>query len=134
MIKIEQVQGEEQRLYDLVAKLAMNKEVIKQNNNYPFWTSAKHVWFVAHDEKDVVYGFFPVEITAKGSAKINNYYVAPKKQALLNRLIRDVVRTYRKGKTVRAVVLSKHVAAFIKAGFLPVREMRRYSIMEYVKA
>lgn len=133
MIKIEKVQGEEQRLYDLVARLAMNKDVIKQNNNYPFWTSAKHVWFVAHDEKDVVYGFFPVEISAK-SAKINNYYVAPKKQALLNRLIREVVRAYGQEKTVHAVVLSKHVPAFIRAGFLPVRELRRYSMMEYTKA
>lgn len=133
MIKIEKVQGEEQRLYDLVAKLVMSRDVLKQNNHYPFWTSEKHVWFIARNEKDAVNGFFPVEISTR-TAKINNYYVQEKNTSLMHRLIRDVIRTYEKEKNIRAVVLIQHVPVFEKLGFVPVRELRRYSIMEYNKA
>lgn len=133
MIKIEKVQGEEQRLYDLVARLAMNKDVIKQNNNYPFWTSAKHVWFVAHDEQDSVLGFFPVLVSA-GTAKINNYYVAGNKTSLINRLIKAVLKAYGKRMKINAVVMEAHVPLFTTLGFVPVRMLKRYSMMEYVKA
>ena len=55
--------------------LVMRRSVLRQNNNYPFWTSRSHTWFVAW-EGDVVFGFVPVEITDGGAAKINNYYVS----------------------------------------------------------
>lgn len=133
MIKIEKVNGDDRRLYELVAGLAMDREVLKQNNNYPFWTSPRHVWFVAHDGKGQTSGFFPVEVTAR-SAKINNYYVAGDKAALLNRLMREVLRGYGEKQTIRAVVLARHATAFKSAGFQAVRELKRYSIMEYIKA
>ena len=54
MTQIIELQGTEKRLYQLVAPLVMNPEVLKQNYNYPFRTSESFVWFVAVDGKEVV--------------------------------------------------------------------------------
>ena len=47
MIQIIQLKGTDRRLYELVAPLVMNPDVLKQNYNYPFRTSEDFVWFVA---------------------------------------------------------------------------------------
>ena len=60
MTQIIELQGTEKRLYQLVAPLVMNPEVLKQNYNYPFRTSESFVWFVAVDGKEGV-GFIPLE-------------------------------------------------------------------------
>ena len=73
MTQIIELQGTEKRLYQLVAPLVMNPEVLKQNYNYPFRTSESFVWFVAVDGKEVV-GFIPLEYK-KREAVINNYYI-----------------------------------------------------------
>ena len=51
----------------------MRRSVLRQNNNYPFWTSRLHTWFVAW-EGEIVFGFVPVDY--RRHAKINNYYVS----------------------------------------------------------
>ena len=60
MIQIIQLQGTDKRLYELVAPLVMNPDILKQNYNYPFRTSEDFVWFVAVDTKKVI-GCIPVE-------------------------------------------------------------------------
>ena len=60
MIQTIQVQGTEKRLYQLIAPLVMNPDVLSANNNYPFKTTDKFVWFVAVSGKKVV-GFIPIE-------------------------------------------------------------------------
>ena len=72
---VEKLDGTSPRLYALVAPLVMRRSVLRQNNNYPFWTSRSHTWFVAW-EGEIVFGFVPVEITDGGITKINNYYVS----------------------------------------------------------
>ena len=71
---VEKLDGTSPRLYALVAPLVMRRSVLRQNNNYPFWTSRSHTWFVAW-EGEIVFGFVPVEITDGGIAKINNYTI-----------------------------------------------------------
>ena len=44
---VEKLDGTSPRLYALVAPLVMRRSVLRQNNNYPFWTSRSHTWFVA---------------------------------------------------------------------------------------
>ena len=61
MIQTIQVQGTEKRLYQLIAPLVMNPDVLSANNNYPFKTTEQYVWFIAIDKKSVV-GFMPVGI------------------------------------------------------------------------
>ena len=73
MIQIMKLNGTDKQLYKLVAPLVMDPEVLKMNNNYPFKTTDKFVWFVAVSGKKVV-GFIPIE--QRGNvAIINNYYI-----------------------------------------------------------
>ena len=51
MIQTIQVQGTEKRLYQLIAPLVMNPDVLSANNNYPFKTTEQYVWFIAIDKK-----------------------------------------------------------------------------------
>ena len=44
---VEKLPGTDARLYALVAPLVMSVPIIRQNNNYPFKTSRKHLWFIA---------------------------------------------------------------------------------------
>jgi hypothetical protein len=68
MTQIIELQGTEKRLYQLVAPLVMNPEVLKQNYNYPFRTSESFVWFVAVIFKELG---FSVEKEWKRYVKMN---------------------------------------------------------------
>ena len=50
---VEKLDGTSPRLYALVAPLVMRRSVLRQNNNYPFWTSRSHTWFVAWEGENV---------------------------------------------------------------------------------
>ena len=52
---VEKLDGTSPRLYALVAPLVMRRSVLRQNNNYPFWTSRSHTWFVAWEGEIVRY-------------------------------------------------------------------------------
>ena len=71
---VEKLPGTDARLYALVAPLVMSVPIIRQNNNYPFKTSRKHLWFIAL-ERGEVKGFMPVERKTAGAC-IDNYYLA----------------------------------------------------------
>ena len=91
MAKIVLLKGTEPRLYQLVAPLVMNSEILKYNNNYPFKTSDSFVWFVAVKE-ELVLGFVPVEIRGKHFV-INNYYVDEKlEKKLFPQLLKAVLK------------------------------------------
>ena len=51
---IEKLDGTSPRLYTLVAPLVMRRSVLRQNNNYPFWTSRSHTWFVAWEGENTI--------------------------------------------------------------------------------
>ena len=38
--------GTEDRLYELVARLVMNPDIIRQNNNYPFKTTSAYMVYM----------------------------------------------------------------------------------------
>lgn len=126
---VEKLEGTSPRLYALVAPLIMRRSVLRQNNNYPFWTSPLHEWFVA-SEGGVVSGFVPVEMTVGGTAKINNYHVAGDDAELLGRMLDEVLRCCGEGLTVRAVVHTRHAGTFEKAGFKTVMKWKLYVKME----
>lgn len=103
-------------LYECVAPLVMNPEVIKYNHNYPFKTSESFVWFVAFAQKKVV-GFFPLEIRKK-SVVINNYYVANNEEEIFMGLLEAVVNDFKEvDKTLEAVVQKGHESYFFAQGF-----------------
>ena len=75
MMQIIQLKGKDKHLYQLLAPLVMDPDVIRANNNYPFKTNEDFVWYIAIDNREVV-GFVPIEQKSGKKAVINNYYVA----------------------------------------------------------
>lgn len=124
MIEIVRLRGREKKLYQLVAPLIMDPEVLHKNNNYPFKTTENYVWFIAIDGKQVI-GFIPVEIKSK-TAVINNYYVDEKEGEALNLLISAVVSDIGAEKKLSSVTLTEDRATFEKLGFVLEKEWKRY--------
>lgn len=124
MTQILQVQGTEKRLYQLVAPLAMDPEVLRANNNFPFKTTDQFVWYIAVEEKSVV-GFIPVEQRG-ASFIINNYYVRDDNKVVLSQLLTSVIDSLKKEKGLFAVVLTNHQTVFEKQGFVTEKIWKRY--------
>ncbi len=101
MIQIIQLKGTDRRLYELVAPLVMNPDVLKQNYNYPFRTSEDFVWFVAVEKRKVI-GFIPVE-EKKKECIINNYYVEDNNESTLKLLLEKVISNTTAGKELTSV-------------------------------
>ena len=114
---IEKLDGTSPRLYTLVAPLVMRRSVLRQNNNYPFWTSRAHTWFVAWE----------------GVAKINNYYVSGDDPRLLSRFLREIIQYYHRDYTIRSMTLLRHAEVFRTEGFVPTKEWTQYVTMQYGK-
>jgi len=127
---IEKLSGTAPRLYTLVAPLVMRRSILRQNNNYPFWTSRSHIWFVATEKEDVV-GFIPVELTETGKAKINNYYISGDNPYLLRKLLESVCRHFAESHTIQSVTFKRHATVFADAGFTVLKEWKLYIKMEY---
>lgn len=128
---IEKLDGTAPRLYALVAPLVMRRSVLRQNNNYPFWTSRSHIWFVA-SEGDAVQGFMPAEL-GDGTLKIDNYFISGDDRRLLSLLLQEIVRLYRRDYTIRSVTHMRHMETFRNEGFVTVKEWKQYVQMEYDK-
>ena len=124
MTQIIELQGTEKRLYQLVAPLVMNPEVLKQNYNYPFRTSESFVWFVAVDGKEVV-GFIPLEYK-KREAVINNYYMRNNNAEVLKALLEKVIAKMDKDKYLSSVTFVEHQEIFKELGFSVEKEWKRY--------
>lgn len=116
MLQTIQVQGTEKKLYQLLAPLVMDPAVLRANNNYPFKTSERFVWFIALDDKNVM-GFIPVERKSSGYV-INNYYVAQDDGDVLRTLLVVTMEALGKECMLSAVVLQRHLPVFQKCGFI----------------
>ncbi|ADV44479.1 hypothetical protein [Bacteroides helcogenes] len=128
MIQIIQLHGTDKRLYQLVAPLVMNPEVLKQNYNYPFRTSEDYVWFIALDAKMVV-GFIPVEYK-KHECVINNYYIRDKQNEVLKQLLEKIVAEVDEEKEFVAVSFLEDRDVFSGMGFAEEKVWTRYVKMK----
>ena len=115
MTQIIELQGTEKRLYQLVAPLVMNPEVLKQES---------FVWFVAVDGKEVV-GFIPLEYK-KREAVINNYYIRNNNAEVLKALLEKVIAKMDKDKYLSSVTFVEHQEIFKELGFSVEKEWKRY--------
>ena len=123
--------GTEERLFRLVAHLVMDPEVLRQNNNYPFRTSAHYVWFVAMEDEQVL-GFIPVEMKESVHV-INNYHVSKGQASVLDALLKDVLDYFTGKFALQAVVHTRHLSVFEENGFVVIRTWKLYIKMEYKK-
>lgn len=124
MTQIIELKGLEKRLYQLVAPLVMNPEVLKQNYNYPFRTSESFVWFVAVDGKDVI-GFLPLE-HKKRDVVINNYYIKDNNMEVLKVLLEKAIACTGEEKRLSSVAFIEHRKIFQEMGFSVEKEWTRY--------
>lgn len=128
MVQIIQLQGTDKRLYELVAPLVMNPEILKQNYNYPFRTSEDFVWFVAVDKKKVI-GFIPVE-EKKKEYVINNYYIESNNEDTLKLLLEKVISETNTSKELTSVTFMEHSSLFKNLGFSEEKIWTRYVKMK----
>lgn len=128
MVQIIQLQGTDKRLYELVAPLVMNPEILKQNYNYPFRTSEDFVWFVAVDKKKVI-GFIPVE-EKKKEYVINNYYIESNNEDTLKLLLEKVISETNTSKELTSVTFMEHSSLFKYLGFSEEKIWTRYVKMK----
>lgn len=128
MIHIIQLGGTDKGLYQLVAPLVMNPEVLKQNYNYPFRTSEDYVWFVALDNKHVV-GFIPVE-RKRHECVINNYYVKDRNVDTLKLLMDTLIEALGEDKVLTAISFLEDKDVFLELGFCEEKIWTRYVKMK----
>ena len=128
MVQIIQLQGTDKRLYELVAPLVMNPEILKQNYNYPFRTSEDFVWFVAVDKKKVI-GFIPVE-EKKKEYVINNYYIESNNEDTLKLLLEKVISETNTSKELTSLTFMEHSSLFKDLGFSEEKIWTRYVKMK----
>ncbi len=128
MVQIIQLLGTDKRLYELVAPLVMNPEILKQNYNYPFRTSEDFVWFVAVDKKKVI-GFIPVE-EKKKEYVINNYYIESNNEDTLKLLLEKVISETNTSKELTSVTFMEHSSLFKDLGFSEEKIWTRYVKMK----
>lgn len=128
MTQIIQLQGTDKRLYELVAPLVMNPEVLKQNYNYPFRTSENFVWFIALDKRRVI-GFIPVEHKRKEFI-INNYYVESNNANTLKLILEKVISETDADTDLTSVTFVEHCSLFKELGFSEEKVWTRYVKMK----
>ena len=128
MVQIIQLQGTDKRLYELVAPLVMNPEILKQNYNYPFRTSEDFVWFVAVDKMKVI-GCIPVE-EKKKEYVINNYYIESNNEDTLKLLLEKVISETNTSKELTSVTFMEHSSLFKDLGFSEEKIWTRYVKMK----
>ena len=128
-MSIEVLSGIAPRLYELVAPLVMSCSVLRQNNNYPFKTSARYIWFVAIEDERVL-GFIPVEMK-DNCYVINNYYVSGDDPALLAALLGEAVCHFPGKCPLQSVTHTRHLSVFEENGFVVIRTWKLYVKMEY---
>lgn len=121
--------GTEKKLYELVAPLVMNPAVIRQNNNYPFKTSSKYIWYLAMDGNEVV-GFIPLKPTNNGYC-IDNYYIKGDDKDTVEFLLKNLTKDLCNSFILTAVVNKRHVKDFLKNDFKTFLELKNYNKMEY---
>lgn len=129
-MEIIKLNGTDNRLYSLVARLVMSPAILRQNNNYPFKTTLHHTWYVALDNGTVA-GFLPVKRTSAGLC-IDNYYVRSDSAETLGELVREVVDDTQ--GPLLAVVHKRHVKSFAERGFVTRTGWTKYEKMQYVRS
>jgi hypothetical protein len=124
-MEIIKLNGDDQRLYYLVAHLIMNEDALKYNLNYPYKTSDNYCWFIAVEEGNTL-GFIPAELRESKIATINNYYVADDDSKVFSALLKEVVRMLQPDFGIESITQIRHIPDFEKIGFSIVYQWKRY--------
>jgi hypothetical protein len=127
-MEIFKLNGEDQRLYYLVAHLIMNEEVLRYNYSYPYRTSEEYKWFVATDNGNTL-GFIPVKLK-EGKAVINNYYVADDDESVFSLLLNKIIQELLPDFEIESITQIQHIPYFEQSGFSIALHWKRYAKMK----
>lgn len=127
-MEVIRLHGTEDRLYELVARLVMDPDIIRQNNNYPFKTTPQYIWYLCMCE-GVVAGFMPVKNTS-GGLYIDNYYIKEDKREILEALIISIISAT--DRPVTALCHKRHTEMFRRHGFITCTIFAQYNRMQRV--
>ena len=130
-MEIVTLEGKDQRLYNLVAHLVMDEDVLRYNLNYPYRTSPDYRWYIG-TENEATIGFIPVKLDGD-KAVINNYYIADDDSAVLSALLKEIIQALRSDFDIEAVVQTRHIPTFEKCGFPTMLYWKRYVKMKMDK-
>lgn len=122
--------GTDDRLYELVARLVMDPDVLRQNNNYPFKTTSQYTWHICMIEDEVV-GFMPVKQKAGRLLYIDNYYIKDDRHDILEALIGHILSAS-PDKSMTALCHKRHKEVFHAYGFITVTVFAQYDRMQRV--
>lgn len=128
-MNIVRLEGLDTKLYDLLAPLVMNPAILRQNNNYPFKTTHRHVWYIAMSDETVV-GFMPVKKTSEGNC-IDNYYISGDDPSTIIQLLDYIVMDVDSRLILTALVHKRHVEVFKNHHFYTNKEWKNYDKMQY---
>lgn len=130
-MEILRLNGLDKKLYELVAPLVMNPAILRQNNNYPFKTSSRYVWYIALEEDNVI-GFIPLKSKEDGFS-IDNYYISGDSAETLEVLLHKIQEDIESGTTITALVHKRHSKTFDKCRFSLWSELTNYDKRDYTK-
>lgn len=126
-MEVIKLDGDDHRLYYLVAHLVMDETVLAYNLNYPYKTSPEYRWYIASKDGKTL-GFLPVRCR-EGRGIINNYYVVDDDLTVFALLIRDVMWELSADYSIEAVVHLRHEKIFTANGFIVNLWWKRYARM-----
>ena len=126
-IDVIKLNGDDPRLYYLVAHLAMDETVLAYNLNYPYKTSPEYRWYIASKDGKTL-GFLPVRFRER-LGTINNYYVVDDDLAVFALLIRELMWELSADYVIEAVVHLRHEKIFAANGFIVNLWWKRYARM-----
>ena len=129
-MNIIRLNGEEKRLYELVAPLVMSPAIIRQNNNYPYKTEKDYIWYIVTDDNDNVEGFMPLKPKISGYY-IDNYYISNDNKETIDLLLTTILREFGEENEITALVKKSHAKEFTKFGFISWSELKNYIKMDY---
>ncbi len=127
-MEIISLHGTDDRLYELVARLVMNPDVLRQNNNYPFKTTSQYTWYICLYNGAVV-GFMPAKASGKG-LYIDNYYIGHDDPDVLDSLVGHILAST--DRPVTALCHKRHVEAFRNHGFITCTVFAQYNKMQNI--
>lgn len=131
-MNIFKLQGTDRKLYEYVGPLVMNPAILRQNNNYPFKTGPRYVWYMAVGNEQLI-GFMPVRKTPTGDYIIDNYYIKGDDAVILNKLVAEVIKEGTEEGELWAIVHKRHIKQFVQNGFRIHIEWKNYNKMRYYR-
>lgn len=123
--------GTDKKLYEWVAPLVMNPAVLRQNNNYPFKTGPRYIWYISFEDEQIT-GFIPLKKTTTDKYIIDNYYIKGDDESILIELLSAVIADKSRQKELWATVHKRHVGLFAQNGFSTGIRWKNYEKMRYL--